>query len=52
MEMAGERPNEGCGSKYTVFGHDEFSAEEQAAIQRTLQQRLGPQFIRSVSGRE
>jgi DNA repair and recombination protein RAD52 len=47
MDMAGEPPNESCGSKYTVFGHDEFSAEEQAAIQRTLQQRLGPQFISS-----
>jgi len=27
------------------FGHSEFSAEEQAAINRALQQKLGPNFI-------
>ena len=32
-------------TQYTRFGHSEFSAEEQAAINRALQQKLGPNFI-------
>jgi len=35
-----------------LFGNDQFSSEEQAAIQKALQQRLGPNFIskRPVGG--
>ena len=32
-------------SGFQLFGADQFSAEEQAAVQRALQQRLGPNFI-------
>jgi len=32
-------------SNFQIFGHEEFSAEEQEAIQKALQQKLGPQFI-------
>lgn len=39
-----ERLKNEC-SNFQVFGHEEFSAEEQEAIQKALQQKLGPQFI-------
>jgi hypothetical protein len=29
------------------FGYEEYTAEEQAAVTRALQQRLGPSFIRN-----
>ncbi len=40
------------GGRYSVagggcFGYEEYTAEEQAAVTRALQQRLGPSFIRN-----
>ena len=35
----------GAMSGFQLFGADQFTAEEQAAVQRALQQRLGPNFI-------
>ena len=32
--------------EFSTFGSDQFSAEEQTAIQKALHQRLGPNFIR------
>ena len=32
-------------SGFQLFGADQFTAEEQAAVQKALQQRLGPNFI-------
>ena len=40
-----QRLKESCGDSMT-FGSEQFSAEEQAAVQKALQQRLGPNFIR------
>jgi len=39
-----QRLKESCGESMT-FGSEQFSAEEQAAVQKALQQRLGPNFI-------
>ena len=35
--------------QFVRFGRDQYSSEEQAAIQRALQARLGPNFISKVS---
>jgi len=39
-----QRLKESCGESMS-FGSEQFSAEEQAAVQKALQQRLGPNFI-------
>ena len=36
---------ESCGD-FQTFGSEQFSSEEQAAVQKALHQRLGPNFIR------
>ena len=35
--------------QFVRFGRDQYSSEEQSAIQRALQARLGPNFISKVS---
>jgi len=39
-----QRLKESCG-EFVTFGSEQFSCEEQAAVQKALQQRLGPNFI-------
>eukprot|EP00092_Neocalanus_flemingeri_P032306 GFUD01035124.1.p1 GENE.GFUD01035124.1~~GFUD01035124.1.p1 ORF type:complete len:400 (+),score=131.35 GFUD01035124.1:43-1242(+) len=39
-----QRLKEGCGD-FVTFGSEQFSCEEQAAVQKALHQRLGPNFI-------
>merc|ERR1719309_896583 len=34
-----------CNGDFNYFGSDQFSSEEQSAIQKALKQRLGPNFI-------
>ena len=43
-----QKLKESCGD-FVTFGSEQFSSEEQAAVQKALQQRLGPNFIRFVS---
>ena len=38
-------------SSLEVFGREQFSSEEQQAVQRALHARLGPNFISKVSRR-
>ena len=42
-----QKLKESCG-EFVTFGSEQFSSEEQAAVQKALQQRLGPNFIRFV----
>jgi len=39
-----QKLREGCGD-FETFGYEQFSSEEQAAVQKALHQRLGPNFI-------
>ena len=39
-----QKLKESCG-EFVTFGSEQFSSEEQAAVQKALQQRLGPNFI-------
>ena len=43
-----QKLKESCGD-FVTFGSEQFSSEEQAAVQKALQQRLGPAFIRFVT---
>ena len=49
MTMSGNSDKPQPSNQFVRFGRDQYSSEEQAAIQRALQARLGPNFISKVS---
>ena len=49
MTMSGVSEKPQPSDQFVRFGRDQYSSEEQAAIQRALQARLGPNFISKVS---
>ena len=47
--MSGSSDKPQPSDQFVRFGRDQYSSEEQSAIQRALQARLGPNFISKVS---
>ena len=46
--MSEENKNDSKLPGFVRFGREEYSSEEQAAIQKALNARLGPNFISKV----